>query len=958
MDPARLHRIVAMVVLLAAIGVTPLRAESGVSIAPAELARKTEWVQHHLSAENAAFFSFAYGGKTSGALLPRWEKQTKQTKLDDQRTEHELTWTDPRTGLVVRCRAVEYHDFPTVEWTLYLKNTGVEATPILEQIQALDLVLNRQSPGEFLLHSQTGDNCSAHSYEPHETRLNAGASQRFAPDGGRPTNGAYPYFNVAYDGGGVIAVIGWPGQWAARFERDAGTALRITAGQERTHFQLLPGEEVRSPLVVLQFWNGDRIRAQNLWRRWMVAHNLPRPGGKLPAPFTSACMGLHQSENSEIGYIDAYLKGGAKLDYWWMDAGWYPCRDWPETGTWEPDPARFPRGIRAVSDHAHARDMKLVLWFEPERVHAGSWLFENHPGWLLGAGGDRLLNLGDPDARHWLTDHVDKFLTEQGIDLYRQDFNIDPLDFWRGHDAENRQGITEIRHVEGYLAFWDELRRRHPDLLIDSCASGGRRNDLETLRRAVPLLRSDFQAPQNPDARDMLVGNQGHTYGLSFWVPYYGTGVFYNDVYAVRSHLTPAFGIGFSGDPNNVDWAAMRRRIEDWKQVADDFLGDYYPLTPYSLAERDWIAWQFDRPEAAAGMIQAFRRQGSEEESRSLKLRGLDAGAVYELRDLDRESGTRASGRALMETGLPVTLSHRPQAALIAYRRLTGLAAVVAGPLSECEVGEEVALSAKDSHAPAGEIASAHWELGDGTTAEGFAVTHAYKNPGTYTVKLSVRDRQGTADTTHYRHHGEARGHDPADDCCRGVGESGSCHRDLQRAGRTRQRRFPGELCDRRAGQSARGRARGRSEDGHAHHVAAFRGHDVYADGESRPRSRPDAARDRGGLPADLFVYRPVRLVAAGRRPGNHGPGFLGERAPRHAVRRRRRSEVDQRCARSGLELRRPGQRGRDRDVPAGSGHALLDHALGPSRVHAGRACRHPGQSWRAVRRPRPPARG
>ena len=78
---------------------------------------------------------------------------------------------------------------------------------------------------------------------------------------------------------------------------------------------------------------------------------------------------------------------------------------------------------------------------------------------------------------------------------------MDPLSFWRDNDAEDRQGITEIRHVEGYLAYWDELRRRHPEMLIDTCASGGRRNDLETLRRAVPLLRSDFQAPVRPAGR-------------------------------------------------------------------------------------------------------------------------------------------------------------------------------------------------------------------------------------------------------------------------------------------------------------------------------------------------------------------------------------------------------------------------------------------------------------------------
>ena len=138
--------------------------------------------------------------------------------------------------------------------------------------------------------------------------------------------------------------------------------------------------------------------------------------------------------------------------------------------------------------------MKLVVWFEPERVTAGTWLAENHPEWVLG--GKRRRAARTSATRRpakWLTDHIDQMITEQGIDLYRQDFNMDPLGYWRGNDAPDRQGITEIRHVEGYLAYWDELRRRHPDMPIDTCASGGRRNDLETLRRAVPLLRSDYR---------------------------------------------------------------------------------------------------------------------------------------------------------------------------------------------------------------------------------------------------------------------------------------------------------------------------------------------------------------------------------------------------------------------------------------------------------------------------------
>jgi alpha-galactosidase len=132
----------------------------------------------------------------------------------------------------------------------------------------------------------------------------------------------------------MIAVLGWPGQWAADFVRDPEGLLRVSAGQERTRFLLHPGEEVRSPLVVLQFYSGDWIRGQNIWRRWMWAHNVPRPGGKPIVPQCAACSSHQYAEminantESQKLFIDRYIERGIRLDYWWMDAGWY----WNEKG--------------------------------------------------------------------------------------------------------------------------------------------------------------------------------------------------------------------------------------------------------------------------------------------------------------------------------------------------------------------------------------------------------------------------------------------------------------------------------------------------------------------------------------------------------------------------------------------------------------------------------------------------
>lgn len=121
---------------------------------------------------------------------------------------------------------------------------------------------------------------------------------------------------------------------------------------------------------------------------------------------------------------------------------------------------------------------------------------------------------------------------------------------------------------------------------------------------------------------------------------------------------------------------------------------DYYPLTDHSSAANVWAACQFDRPQSGAGVVTVFRRAGSEDESVRLKLRGLDAAVTYtfkvwlgalergepellaEVRALPGaapvlgEDNLRVSGRRLLEEGLRVRLTERPQVAWIIYQRV------------------------------------------------------------------------------------------------------------------------------------------------------------------------------------------------------------------------------------------------------------------------------------------------
>jgi len=625
------------------------------------------------------FFSFTCNGRTSAEVLKTWTVQRTRRLLDEKRTQHTLTYRDPGTGVVLRCAGIQYHDFPTVEWTLYFRNAGDKETPILADICPLDIQIEATAAqggakpaGEFRLHHHIGSPCSVEDYRPLEAVLARGTAKRITAAGGRPTNSHLSYFNLQRPGdGGLIIVVGWPGQWAADFLCDEAGRLRIRAGQEQARFKLLPGEEIRTPLMVLQFWKGDRLRAQNIWRRWMLAHNVPRLGGKLPPLLLSASSSyyfdtMYRADSaSQKFFFDRYWEEGMKLDYWWMDAGWYPCDPigWPKTGTWEVDTRRFPNGLREISDYIQPKGAKTIVWFEPERVHAGTWLAEHHPEWILGGAKGGLFNLGNPEAWAWLVNHVDKLLVEQRIGLYRQDFNIDPLTKWRAADAPDRQGMTEIKHVMGYLAYWDELRRRHPEMLIDTCASGGRRNDLETLRRSVPLLRSDHLQPG--------ISQQCHTYGIASWMPYFGQPMqdVWDNLYLMRSGLCPELTLRFDMRKKQRDYTLARRLVNHWRQFGRYFLGDYYPLTPYSQDRKVWMAWQFDCPETGEGLVQAFRREESPEASARPRLAGLDSNATYTLTNLDIAGALEMTGRELLETGLPIRIPDQSGAVIIIYAK-------------------------------------------------------------------------------------------------------------------------------------------------------------------------------------------------------------------------------------------------------------------------------------------------
>ncbi len=136
----------------------------------------------------------------------------------------------------------------------------------------------------------------------------------------------------------------------------------------------------------------------------------------------------------------------------------------------------------------------------------------------------------------------------------------------------------------------------------------------------------------------------------------------------MRSAMCPAFNARIDVREKNLDYDKLRQRIEEWRAVAKYYYGDYYPLTPYSLNDDVWLAWQFHRPDLGEGMVQAFRRKQSVYESARFHLRGLDPDGCYTVRDMDTPGSNEATGRELMEGGVVIRIPDRPGAVMITYK--------------------------------------------------------------------------------------------------------------------------------------------------------------------------------------------------------------------------------------------------------------------------------------------------
>ncbi|HEY3707467.1 MAG TPA: alpha-galactosidase [Terracidiphilus sp.] len=592
---------------------------------------------------------------------------------------------DPETGILARSATIESR----------------ESAPVtIEQAAAAAWALPR---GQYTLNYLTGRWGGEYNLtqEPLQHGARVIESRR-----GSTGHQANPWFAVQSvtqpgaadeDHGEVwFGALGWSGSWRIVVEQDQLDAVRVTGGFNPFDFGyvLKPGEKLDTPIFYGGYSAHGLGGASRLLHSFENHNILPRTaktaGQPLPKPRPVIYNSWEATEYNvtETGQSALAEKAAALgIDRFVMDDGWFGQRkvDNAGLGDWYVNKEKFPNGLKPLIDKVHSLHMDFGLWVEPEMVNPNSDLYRAHPDWVLNfpnrprseARNQLVLNLARTDVRDYVLGFLDKLLNENDIAFLKWDYNRN----WSepGWDqlppAEQKKVyVAFTQNLYGILA---ELRKRHPNVEIESCSGGGGRVDLGILRYTDEVWPSD-----NTDPFDRLTIQDGFSYAytpqiMMAWVtasPHWLNKRTTSLAYRMLSSMQGSLGIGDNiAKWSDQDLAVAKRLIAAYHEVQPTIVqGDLYRLiSPRNGSE--FSATQTVNHDKTQSVVFAFIH--STQEGRGfpiLKLKGLDPQAQYTVTPIEGKAShnapATASGAFWMNHGLDMDDNFRGDFQAAAFR--------------------------------------------------------------------------------------------------------------------------------------------------------------------------------------------------------------------------------------------------------------------------------------------------
>lgn len=460
----------------------------------------------------------------------------------------------------------------------------------------------------------------------------------------------------------------YSGNFRIQAEVDTHDVTRITAGINPSGFdwKLDVKESFQTPEAVMVYSDSGLNDMSQTFHR-LYGRRLARGYWRdRPRPILNNNWEATYFDFTEERLVEIAAKAKeCGVELFVLDDGWFGERnsDHAGLGDWTPNKERLPQGIRGLSEKIEALGMKFGLWFEPEMTNKDSELYRAHPDWILRTPNrsvshgryQYVLDFSRKEVVDCIYGMMDKILSEAKISYIKWDMNRSITECYSASLPADRQGEVFHRYILGVYDLYERLTTKFPEVLFESCASGGGRFDPGLLYYAPQGWASD-----DSDAVERLKIQ----YGTSMCYPISSIGshvsvtpnhqVFRNTPLHTRANVAYFGTFGYELDLNKLseeEIAEVKSQIHFMKEYREILqFGTFYRLkSPFEGNETVWMAVSDDKKTAVVGWYRVLN--GVNMPYSRVRLEGLNPDILYE----NVQNKTENYGDELMNLGLITT---------------------------------------------------------------------------------------------------------------------------------------------------------------------------------------------------------------------------------------------------------------------------------------------------------------
>ncbi|GKH33921.1 alpha-galactosidase [Muricomes sp. OA1] len=565
------------------------------------------------------------------------EAQTLEVELEDSliRTRLVLTYTIYRDYPVITRNARFECGLPegirlntAMSSSLDLPDMDYEMVELTGAWSRERAVRNRKlEHGIQSIYSMRG--CSSNNYNPFLALKRPGTDEN---------SGEVYGFSLVYSG-----------NFLAQAEVDTYHVTRVLMGIHPSGFQwsLQDGESFQTPEAVMVYsdagLNGMSQTYHELYRT-RLARGVWRDRVRPILINNWEATYFNFNEEKILALANTAKQLGIELFV--LDDGWFGRRDddTSSLGDWYPDKRKLPAGVTGIAEKVKALGMDFGLWFEPEMVNEDSQLFKMHPDWVLKTPGryisygrnQMVLDFSKEEVVDYIYSMMEKILTEADISYIKWDMNRCMTEVFSSGKNADEQGKVYHQYILGVYRLYERLVEKFPEVLFESCASGGARFDPGMLYYAPQCWTSD-----DTDAMERLKIQ----YGTSMVYPLSSMG---SHVSAIPNHQlhrnvpmnsranVAYFGtFGYELDLNELteeERDTIKNQVQFMKKHRKLIQqGNFYRLISPFEGDGNETAWMVVSPDQTEALLGYYRvLQEVNVGYRRLRLQGLDENMLYQ----------------------------------------------------------------------------------------------------------------------------------------------------------------------------------------------------------------------------------------------------------------------------------------------------------------------------------------